>query len=75
VRCISGHPEGFVEAFANVYRNVADTIRARLAGREPTELEMDFPTVHDGARGVFFIEKVVESSQGTQKWLPARWLP
>ncbi|HSJ55435.1 MAG TPA: Gfo/Idh/MocA family oxidoreductase, partial [Anaerolineae bacterium] len=68
-----GHPEGFLEAFANVYRNVADTIRARQAGREPTALELDFPTVWDGARGVFFIEKVVESSQATQKWLPARW--
>jgi len=73
-RLPAGHPEGFLEAFANVYRNVADTIRARLAGREPTELEMDFPTVYDGARGVFFIEKVVESSQATQKWLPARWV-
>ncbi|HSJ52491.1 MAG TPA: Gfo/Idh/MocA family oxidoreductase [Anaerolineae bacterium] len=68
-----GHPEGFVEAFANVYRNVTDTIRARLEGREPTELEKDFPTVHDGARGVFLIEKVVESSQSNQKWTPARW--
>ena len=53
----------------------ADTIRARQEGREPTALESDFPTVHDGARGVFFIEKVVESSQSTQKWLPARWVP
>lgn len=74
-RLPAGHPEGFLEAFANIYRNVADTIRARQEGREPTELESDFPTVHDGARGVFFIETVVESSQSTQKWLPARWVP
>ena len=74
-RLPAGHPEGFLEAFANVYRNMADTIRARQEGREPTALESDFPTVYDGARGVFFIEKVVESSQGTQKWLPARWVP
>ena len=73
-RMPTGHPGGFLEAFANVYRNVADTIRARLAGREPTELELDFPTVYDGARGVFFVEKVVESSQAAQKWLPARWV-
>jgi predicted dehydrogenase len=72
-RLPAGHPEGFLEAFANIYRNVADTIRARLEGREPSELELDFPTVYDGARGVFFIEKVVESSQGTQKWLPTHW--
>ena len=65
-----GHPEAFFEAFANIFMNVTDTIRARLEGREPTELELDFPSVYDGARGVKFIEKVVESSQSDQKWLP-----
>ncbi len=63
-----GHPEAFYEAFANVFMNFTDTIRAKLEGRDPTELELDFPTVYDGARGVKFIEKVVESSQSTQKW-------
>jgi hypothetical protein len=48
--------------------NFTDTIRARLEGREPSELELDFPTVYDGARGVKFIEKVVESSKTDQKW-------
>jgi predicted dehydrogenase len=66
-----GHPEAFYEAFANIFMNFTDTIRARLDGREPSELELDFPTVLDGARGVKFIEKVVESSQGDLKWL--RW--
>ena len=47
-----------------------EALRAKLEGREPTELELDFPTVYDGARGVKFIEKVVESSQSSQKWLP-----
>jgi hypothetical protein len=42
-------------------------------GVEPTELELDFPTVFDGARGVFFIEKVVESSKSDKKWTLARW--
>ena len=65
----SGHPEAFLDAFANIYMNVGDTIRAKLEGREPTELELDFPSVYDGARGVKFIEKVVESSQSDQKWL------
>lgn len=64
-----GHPEAFFEAFGNVYMNVTDTIRARLEGRDPTELELDFPTVYDGARGVKFIEKVVESSKSNQKWV------
>jgi len=64
-----GHPEAFFEAFGNIYMNVTDTIRARLVGDEPTALELDFPDVYDGARGVKFIEKVVESSQSDQKWL------
>lgn len=64
-----GHPEAFYEAFANVYMNATDTIRARLFGNEPSELELDFPSVYDGARGVKFIEKVVESSASGDKWL------
>lgn len=63
-----GHPEAFFEAFGNIFMNVTDTIRARLVGREPTELELDFPDVYDGARGVKFIEKVVESSESDLKW-------
>lgn len=64
----SGHPEAFFEAFDNLYMNYSDTIRAKLTGRKPTALELDFPTVYDGARGVKFIEKVVESSKSSQKW-------
>ncbi|MEM9773542.1 MAG: Gfo/Idh/MocA family oxidoreductase [Chloroflexota bacterium] len=64
-----GHPEAFYEAFANVFMNFADTIIAKKEGRKPTELELDFPTVYDGARGVKFIEMVVESSQSDVKWL------
>ena len=48
--------------------NYIDTIRAGLEGRPPTELELDFPTVYDGARGVRFMEKVVESGQSDRKW-------
>jgi predicted dehydrogenase len=70
-----GHPEAFHEAFANIYVNATDTMRARLMGVEPTELELDFPTVYDGARGVFFVERVVESSKSNTKWTPARWKP
>ena len=65
----AGHPEAFFEAFGNVFMNFTDTIRARLEGREATELERDFPDVYDGARGVRFIEKVVESSRSEVKWL------
>ena len=66
----TGHPEAFFEAFGNIYLNFTDTVRAKLTGREPTELELDFPTVYDGARGVKFIERVVASSQSSEKWLP-----
>ena len=69
-RLPSGHPEAFYEAFANVYRNFADTIRAKILGIEPSDLMLDFPTVEDGARGVYFITKAVESSGSDVKWTP-----
>jgi len=72
-RIPAGHPEAFIEAFANIYTNATDTMRAKLLKRQPTELELDFPTVYDGAKGVFFIEKVVESARSKQKWVPAVW--
>ncbi len=72
-RLPTGHPEAFFEAFGNIYLNATDTMRARLLKREPTELELDFPTVYDGAKGVWFVEKAVESGKSRQKWIPARW--
>lgn len=68
-----GHPEGFIEAFANLYTSIAATIRYKRDGHAPDEPGWDFPTVHDGARGVHFIEKTVESSRSERKWLDARW--
>lgn len=56
-----GHPEAFFEAFANVYLNATDTMRAALEGRKPTALELDFPTADDGLRGMQFIDAVVKS--------------
>lgn len=67
-----GHPEAFIEAFANIYMNATDTIRAKMLGKKPTELELDFPTVIDGARGMAFIETAVESSKSDQKWYPMK---
>jgi len=64
-----GHPEAFIEAFANVYLGAFEAIRAREAGRALGDLEGDFPSVEDGARGVRFIERVVESSSSSEKWL------
>ena len=62
-RLPGGHPEGFVEAFANLYRNVARTLRAREGNTVPGTFDGDFPTVQDGARGVHFIESAVESGR------------
>jgi predicted dehydrogenase len=62
-----GHPEGFVEAFANLYRNYALALQARLAGEQPAA-DLDFPTVQDGVRGMAFIAACVASSASEQKW-------
>lgn len=67
-RLPAGHPEAFIEAFANVYLGVAADIRARAAGRTTSPLEADYPRVEDGAQGVRFIEKVVESAASERKW-------
>ena len=70
-RTPTGHPEAFIEAFANVYMGVANDIHARLATGQPAaRSEADYPRVEDGARGVRFIEKTVESSKSSQKWTP-----
>ena len=68
-RIPAGHPEGYLEAFANIYRNFAFCLRARLEGKEAPEVYMDFPSVQDGVRGMRFIEKVVESSGSKEKWV------
>jgi predicted dehydrogenase len=72
-RIPAGHPEAFLEAFANVYRGAAAAIRARKDGSAVPGGALDFPTVYDGARGVHFIEKTVESAQSETKWTDARW--
>ncbi len=67
-----GHPEAFIEAFANIYANATDAMRAKILGQKPDELVLDFPTVIDGARGLAFIESAVESSRSDQKWYPMK---
>ncbi len=69
-RLPSGHPEGYLEAFANIYRNFARCLRARLEGQTVDPIYHDFPTVDDGVRGMQFIYKSVESSRSSQKWVP-----
>ncbi|MBN1349877.1 Gfo/Idh/MocA family oxidoreductase [candidate division KSB1 bacterium] len=67
-RLPTGHPEAFIEAFANIYVNAGETIRAKEAGIKASELQLDFPTVYDGLRGMAFITSVVESSKSKEKW-------
>src|SRR5687768_3225180 len=67
-RTPGGHPEGYLEAFGNIYRNFALTLSARLEGKTPTKEMLDFPNVDDGIRGMAFIENVVASSQSDTKW-------
>ena len=64
-----GHPEGYISAFANLYVNVAATIRAALDGVKPDPLALDFPTVDDGVRGMQFLEAVVKSNRLGAKWV------
>lgn len=73
-RLPSGHPEAFIEAFANIYLNFARTLKARLAGEKPDPLDLDFPTVQDGARGVHFILTALESGR-RRAWVNARYTP
>ncbi len=69
-RIPAGHPEGFIEGFANLYRAVADAIDAGATD----SVAFDFPTVWDGARGVHFLERAVESAR-VGGWVPARYTP
>ncbi len=69
-----GHPEAFIEALANIYLNAARTMKAKKNGSEPSVFDLDFPTVQDGARGINFVKKVVESSR-EKKWVDARYEP
>ncbi len=68
-RIPAGHPEGYLEAFANIYRNFAYCLQARLAGGEADEIYQDFPTVYDGVRGMQFIESVIRSGKSEKKWI------
>ncbi|CAN5593454.1 Gfo/Idh/MocA family oxidoreductase [soil metagenome] len=67
-RTPGGHPEGYLEAFGNIYRNFALTLSAKIDGKEPTKEMLDFPGVEDGIRGMAFIDNVVLSAQSTEKW-------
>ncbi len=68
-RTPAGHPEGYIEAFANLYRNFARCINADLAGEKPAAEWEDYPGIEDGIRGMAFIEHVLKSTESDQKWM------
>ncbi|MBE0537516.1 MAG: Gfo/Idh/MocA family oxidoreductase [Phycisphaerae bacterium] len=67
-RLPSGHPEAFLEAFANNYVNFTDTIRCKIARVKPDPLMDDFPKVTDGLRGMLFLDTLITSAKSKQKW-------
>ena len=72
-RLPAGHPEAFIEAFANLYVGVAADIHSRLLlGTPASAVEADYPRIEGGARGVHFIERTVASAASDRKWMPMR---
>ena len=67
-RTPGGHPEGYLEGFANIYSEVALAIKAARAGTKPPA-ECDFPTIVDGVKGVAFVEAAVKSSKANGAWV------
>ena len=69
-RTPAGHPEGFIEAFANHYRNFGRCLLAAKKNETPEETWLDFPSVADGVRGMAFIDSVIASGHSAEKWTP-----
>ncbi|NCU02839.1 MAG: Gfo/Idh/MocA family oxidoreductase [Chitinophagaceae bacterium] len=67
-RVPAGHPEGYLEAFGNLYRNFVLTVRAKANGEEPKQEWLDFPGVNEGVRGMAFVDNVIESGKSEVKW-------
>jgi predicted dehydrogenase len=64
-----GHPEGYLEAFANIYIGAIHAIRRYIDGKPMSRAEYEFPTVHDGVRGMRFIYRAIESADGGAIWV------
>ena len=71
-RLPSGHPEGFFEAFANVYRSAFDAMALRAAGQAYERSDTIYPNVNDGVEGMYFIQQCVASSNENGAWLKLR---
>jgi predicted dehydrogenase len=67
-RTPAGHPEGYLEAFANIYRAFSKAVRDYKPGAKINVKDYDFPGVDDGVHGMSFVQTVVESNRSSQKW-------
>lgn len=72
IRTPNGHPEGYLEAFANIYANFAKAVRDFKPGKKIDPARYDFPDVNDGVKGMAFVDTVVKSSKSRQKWTRLR---
>ncbi len=70
IRLPAGHPEGYIEAFANIYINFSKQIRAHSAGEPCDNNTYDVPGIDEAVRGMAFIENVVTADKSTEKWHP-----
>jgi len=68
-RVPAGHPEGYLEAFANLYRNFALCIKADMEGKTPEREWLDYPGIEDGVRGMAFVENMIASGKSNEKWM------
>ena len=68
-RTPAGHPEGYLEAFANHYRNFVLCVQTQMNGKKPEPEWLDFPGIEDGVRGMAFIETVIASGKSKEKWI------
>jgi len=67
-RTPAGHPEGYLEAFANLYRNFALSVKADMAGKQADAESLDYPGIEEGVRGMAFVENVIASGKSDKKW-------
>ena len=71
-RTPAGHPEGYLEAFANIYRAFTKAVREYKPGKKINYAKYDFPDVEDGVRGMNFVQTVVKSANSSKKWTPLK---
>jgi predicted dehydrogenase len=71
-RTPAGHPEGYLEAFANIYRAFGKAVREYKPGKKINYAKYDFPDVEDGVRGMNFVQTVVKSATSNKKWIPLK---